>query len=185
MSALGGLDALDVRPGDTLLILGATGGVGSFAVQLAAQRGATVVATATAGDADAFVRALGALETIDHTAGDLAEAVRARFPDGVHALLDLLSRDDAFVRMAGTVRDGGRIATTQSVADVAALASRGIHATNIMASPTPAKLTLLAEQVVAGTLRVEIQQAFPLAETSAALAAYLGGTRGKLVLTMA
>jgi NADPH:quinone reductase-like Zn-dependent oxidoreductase len=51
-----------------------------------------------------------------------------------------------------------------------------------MGSPTPQKLAALADQVAAGTLRVEVQQVFPLADAAAALAAFQAGTRGKLVL---
>jgi NADPH:quinone reductase-like Zn-dependent oxidoreductase len=86
--------------------------------------------------------------------------------------------------MAALLRDGGRIATTLSAADVEDLAARGIRATNVMGSPTPAKLASLAAQVVAGTLRVEVQQTFPLAEAAAAFAAFLAGTRGKIVVTV-
>jgi NADPH:quinone reductase-like Zn-dependent oxidoreductase len=95
-----------------------------------------------------------------------------------------VSRDDAFVRMAELVRDGGRIATTLSTADVDGLAARGIRATNVMATPTGAKLAMLAEQAATGSLRVEVQRTFPLAEAPAALAAFMAGTRGKIVLTI-
>ena len=164
--------------------MGATGGVGAVAVQLAGQRGASVIATAKAGDEEAFVRALGASETVDYATEDVATAIRARVPGGIDALIDTVSRDDAFVRMAELVRDGGRIATTLSTADVDGLAARGIRATNVVALPTPGKLAMLAEQAASGTLRVEVQRTFPLAEAPAALAAFMAGTRGKIVLTI-
>ncbi len=53
-----------------------------------------------------------------------------------------------------------------------------------MGAPTPEKLTVLADQVAAGALRLEIQQTYPLAEAPAALAAFAAGTRGKIVLTV-
>ena len=71
-----------------MVVAGATGGVGSFAVQLAAQRGATVMATARPGEDEKFVRALGATEVVDYGAGDVAAAIRARHPEGVAALVD-------------------------------------------------------------------------------------------------
>jgi NADPH:quinone reductase-like Zn-dependent oxidoreductase len=165
-----------------VVVAGATGGVGSIAVQLAAQRGATVIATAKPGDDEAFVRALGASVTVDYSSGDVAEAIRALYPDGVTALIDTVNRGEAFAPMAALVRDGGRIATTLSTADVEALAARDVRATNVMGTPTPEKLRLLAAQVADDTLRVEIQQTYPLAEAPLAFAAFMAGTRGKLVL---
>jgi NADPH:quinone reductase-like Zn-dependent oxidoreductase len=181
-TALDAVDAAEVGAGDVVLVIGATGGVGSIAVQLAAQRGATVIATARSGEQEAFVRSLGAAETVDYTAGDVVEAMRARYPGGIDSLIDLVNRADGFAAVSSLVRDGGRIATTMGAADVEALAARGIRATNVMGAPTPGKLTDLAGQVAAGTLRIEIQQTFPLADAAAALAAFSGGTRGKLVL---
>ena len=64
-TALDAVDAVDPQPGDTVLVMGATGGVGAFAIQFAVQRGARVIATAIPGEDDAFVRSLGATETID------------------------------------------------------------------------------------------------------------------------
>jgi NADPH:quinone reductase-like Zn-dependent oxidoreductase len=181
-TALDSVDAVEVGPGDTVVVAGATGGVGSIAVQLAAQRGATVIATAKAGDEDAFVRRFGASETVDYAGGDVAEAIRSRFPDGVTALIDTVNRGDAFVPMAELVVDGGRVSTTLGAADVEALAGRNVRATNVMGTPTSEKLKALADRVVAGTLRVEIQRTFPLADVSSALAAFSGGTLGKIVL---
>ena len=183
-TALDAVDAVDVGPGDVVLIAGATGGVGSFAIQLAAQRGATVIATARTGDEDAFVRRLGASDTIDYSAGEVADAVRARYPDGVTALIDLVNRGDAFAPMAGLVREGGRIATTLSAADVEALATRNVRATNVMGAPTPEKLTTLAEAAAAGTLHVQVQRTFPLERAGEALQTFSGGTLGKLVVVV-
>ena len=86
--------------------------------------------------------------------------------------------------LVALVRDGGRIATTLGAADVEDLAARNVRATNIMGAPTPEKLTVVADQVAAGALRLEIQQTYPLAEAPAALAAFAAGTRGKIVLTV-
>jgi NADPH:quinone reductase-like Zn-dependent oxidoreductase len=183
-TALDAVQAVDVKPGDVILIAGATGGVGSFAVQLAAQRGATVIATAQGRDEEAFVRGLGASDTIDYSAGDVAEAVRAKFPDGVAALIDLVDRGDAFAPIAALVHDGGRIATTLGTADVEALAQRNVRATNVMGSPTHEKLATLAEAAAAGKLRVEVQRTFPLDRADEALRAFSGGTIGKLVLAV-
>ncbi len=181
-TALDAVEAVDIGSGDVVLIAGATGGVGSFAVQLAVQRGATVIATARPGDEEAFVRSLGASDTIDYSDGDIAGAVRAKYPDGVTALIDVVNREEAFTAVAALVRDGGRIASTLGAADAEALAQRNIRATNTMGSPTPEKLTTLAEAVAAGSLRVEVQGTFPLARSQEALQAFGSGTLGKLVV---
>ena len=181
-TALDAVEAVEIGPSDVVLIAGATGGVGSFAVQLAAQRGATVVATARPGAEEDFVRALGASDTVDYSTGDVQTIVREKYSNGVMALIDMVNRDDAFPPMAALVRDGGRIATTLGAADVEALAKRGVRATNIMGAPTPAKLTSLADAAAEGTLRVNVQRTFSLASVDDALRAFSSGTLGKLVL---
>lgn len=183
-TALDSVDAVAVSPGDTVLVVGATGGVGHIALQLAAALGATVIATARTGDEDGFVRRLGAAETVDYTGDDVATSVRARLPDGVDALIDVVSRGDAFTQLAELVRSGGRVATTLGAADIDALTARNVRATNVMGAPTPDKLSSLAELALAGSLRIDVERTYPLAEVEAALAAFQAGTRGKLVLTI-
>lgn len=183
-AALDLVNAASVGAGDIVLIVGATGGVGSIAVQLAAQRGATVIATAKPGDEEAFARALGASETVDYSAGDVPGAVRARYPDGVTVLIDLVNQGEGAGPLAELVRSGGRVATTMGSADVDGLKTRDVTGSNVMAAPTLEKLRSLAAQVAAGTLRVEVQHTFPLAEIGSAFEAFGAGTLGKVVLTM-
>lgn len=183
-TALDAVDAVAPGPGDTVLIMGSTGGVGAFAVQFAAQRGARVLASAKPGDDDAFVRSLGASETIDYTQSGLGDTVRRLAPGGLAGLIDVVSRGEAFMALARLLGDGSRASTTLGAADVAALAERGIRATNVQGNPTPQKLESLAAQAAAGTLQVPVQHVFPLAEAPAAIAAFAAGTRGKLVLTI-
>jgi len=83
ITALTAIDALALSAGSTVLIVGATGGVGSLAVQLAAQAGATVIAPALPQD-EQYLRDLGVTEVVPRD-GDVAAAVRERFPDGVDA----------------------------------------------------------------------------------------------------
>ena len=178
------VDALAPRPGDVIVVAGATGGVGTFAVQLAAQRGATVVATARAGVDAAFARSLGAAETIDFTDGDVASAVLDRYPDGVQGLIDAVSRDEAFRQITTMLAAGGRVATTLGAATADALADRDVEATNIHGSPTEAKLSELAAQVADGRLQVPIQRTYPLDRAAEAIDIFQHGTRGKLVVTV-
>ncbi|MFL5674944.1 MAG: NADP-dependent oxidoreductase [Chloroflexota bacterium] len=183
-TAVDAVEAVDPGIGDTILVIGATGGVGLFALQLAAQRGATVIASAKEGDEAELARALGASETIDYATTDAAATVRERYPDGIDAVIDLVDRADTFGRVADLVRDGGRIATTLGAADVEGLAARGVHATNVAGNPTPEKLDSLIAAVAAGTLRVPIQKTFALDEAAAALEAFTAGTLGKIVLVV-
>ncbi len=85
-AALQAVDAVAPAAGETVLVSGATGGVGAYAVQLAAARGATVIATARPGDDADFVRGLGAAHSVDYT-GDVAAQVRAIRPNGVDVVL--------------------------------------------------------------------------------------------------
>jgi NADPH:quinone reductase-like Zn-dependent oxidoreductase len=184
VTALDAVEAIDVSAGDVVVVAGATGGVGSMAVQLASQRGARVIATARPGDEEEFVRELGASDVVDYSSGDVAGAIRALAPEGVTALIDTVNRDAAFTSMVDLLGEGGRVATTLGAADVEGLAARGVRGTNLMATPTPEKLANLAEQVAAGTLKVAIQQTLPLDRADTAIRAFQGGTLGKLVLTM-
>jgi NADPH:quinone reductase-like Zn-dependent oxidoreductase len=181
-TAMDVFDAVDPESGETVLVIGATGGVGSIAVQLAAQRGATVIATAKSGDEDAFVRSLSASETIDYAVEDVTEIVRRRYPAGVDALIDLVDRNEALAALSAIVKDGGRISTTMNAVDSEALAARRIQGANVAGMPTAEKLAYLAEQVAGGILRIEIQQTFPFEDAPAALEAFMAGTRGKVVV---
>ncbi len=183
-TAFGAVEAVDPGPGDAVLIMGATGGVGAFAIQLCVQRGARVIASARPREDDDFVRSLGAAETIDYTLSGLGDTVRRLVPEGLTGLIDGVSRGEAFMPLAALVRDGGRAATTLGAADVEALAARGVAATNVMGAPTAEKLASLAQQAATGTLQVPIQRTFPLSEAAQAVAAFSAGTRGKLVLTI-
>jgi NADPH:quinone reductase len=80
LAALVSVDAIDPSDGDVVLVVGATGGVGAYTVQLAAARGATVIATGLPED-EAWLRELGADEVVDYT-GDVVSAVRAGHPEG-------------------------------------------------------------------------------------------------------
>ncbi|MEV6977617.1 alcohol dehydrogenase catalytic domain-containing protein [Kitasatospora sp. NPDC093806] len=171
------VDAVAPTEGETVLVVGATGGVGGYATQLAAARGAAVIATARPGAEAAFVTAHGATHTVDPD-GDLAAQVRALAPAGVHAALHLAG-DGAAV--AGLVAAGGRFAST--LHHVPAEAS-DIEATAVLADPSPATLAALAEAVVAGRLRVPLGRRYPLAEVPQALAEFGAGTLGKVGVTV-
>src|ERR687897_1873545 len=97
LTAMDLVDAVDLDEGETVLIVGATGGVGSYATQLAARRGARVIATARQAN-EAFAWELGAAETVDHTRGNLLDAVRMTHPGGIEAIIAVVSDRDVLSR---------------------------------------------------------------------------------------
>lgn len=169
-AALNAVDAVGPTPGETVLVSGATGGVGSIAVQLAAARGASVIATARTGPESEYVHGLGATHAVDFT--DLTAAVRAVAPAGVDAALHLAG-DGAEV--SSLLVEGGRFASTVHFTPERA----DIAATAIMAGPDRATLELLASEVVSGRLKLTVTP-YPLAEFDKALAAFGDGTLGKV-----
>ncbi|HKH11594.1 MAG TPA: NADP-dependent oxidoreductase [Rubrobacter sp.] len=182
LTALDLVDAADLEGRDTVLIVGATGGVGSYAVQLAARRGARVIATARQAN-EAFVRELGATETIDHTTEDLVEAVRAAHPEGIAAIIDMVSDPGVLARMAGLVKEGGRIASSVFAADVGSFAVLGIGATNVGMRPGAGRLEELSRLVDAGEIRVRLERTLPIDRAPEALEeSRTGHVRGKIVL---
>jgi len=182
MTALGAMDAIDPRAGQPVLILGATGGVGAFAVQLAAARDALVIATARP-DAARWIRQLGATVTADYSAGDLSEQVRKAHPGGLAAILDLTGDPVCFAECAELVRDGGTAVSVAFGATPRLLASDRITAINYMLGDKAELLSRITAEVAAGRIKVPVQREVALAETPRALAANrAGGARGKTVI---
>jgi NADPH2:quinone reductase len=181
VAALMCIDAVDPKSGDTILVVGATGGVGGYAVELAASRGANVVATATAADA-ARLTNLGARETIDYTAADLEEQVANHVPR-FNALIDTVSDAEHFGSLVASLEPGGRAATTLGVAIAV---NRGdVQTTNVSASPDPELLTRLARCADSGRLRPTIENVYPLNGAQEAIEEFAGGPRGKIALLLA
>lgn len=184
LTALSCLDAVDPREAETLLVVGATGGVGSCAVQLAALRGARVIATARP-ENEEYALSLGAAETVDHRGGDPVEAVRSAHPGGVDAIIDAASGGKTLARYAGLLGKGGRLASTELAADVEGLAARGVGATNVFVLPDGERLAQIARMADAGELAVTVEDTAPLEEAAWALrVSKAGHVRGKLVLTV-
>ena len=171
ITALLAVDALEISDGDTVLVVGATGGVGSFAVQLAARAGATVLAPALPED-EQYLRELGVSEQLDRNA-DVAAAVRECHPDGVDALLDLVSYAPGAFDAA--LKDGARVASPLNAA------GDGPARTNVMGAPTPENLERLAQLLDGDSLTIAVQRRYRLDQAGDALQA-LGTThtQGKL-----
>jgi NADPH:quinone reductase-like Zn-dependent oxidoreductase len=159
--------------GDTVLVGGAGGGVGVFAVQLALLAGARVIGTGSASSADAL-RALGA-EPVTYGDG-LVDQVRALAPDGVTAALDLHGTDTALAARELGVPDE-RIVTIAAQVD-------GIRAANGAAAPDGA-LEQIADLVASGRLRVPIAATFPVDQIRDAVTLQAGRhVHGKVVVEL-
>ncbi|MFL5902255.1 MAG: zinc-binding dehydrogenase, partial [Solirubrobacteraceae bacterium] len=173
ITAMTAIDALDIAEGDTGLIVGATGGVGSLAVQLAARAGAAIVAPALPED-EQYLRDLGVTELVPRE-GDVAAAVGERFPDGVDALLDLVNYTPGTYDAA--LKDGARVASPTGAA------GEGPGRTMVMAQPTTANLDRVAQLLDGGALKVPVQDAYPLDRATEALQALATShTQGKLAI---
>ncbi len=181
MTALGALDTIGPRPGRSVLIVGATGGVGVFAVQLAAMYGADVIATARS-EADAWIRGLGATHTVDYTSGDVPEQVRKTYPDGVDAVFDLTLDPARFAENAGLVRDGGTAVSAALVATPELLAAERITVVNFMMRNKPDLLARITAEVASGRITVPIQRTITLDQVPDALASGASGARGKTTI---
>ncbi|WP_066371141.1 NADP-dependent oxidoreductase [Herbidospora mongoliensis] len=176
-AALDSLDAVGLADGETVLISGATGGVGALAVQLAAARGARVIATARPGEEADFVTGLADVDLVDYTV-ELDKQVLALVPEGVDAVLHLAGDGR---RLAGLLRPGGRIASTLGLTPDAVEGDLTVH--SIMADPNAATLTVLGDQVASGALRVPVTVTYSLEKAPDAFGAFGAGTLGKIAVT--
>ncbi|MER6524272.1 NADP-dependent oxidoreductase [Streptomyces sp. NPDC001508] len=186
MTALGAIDHLRVPDHGTLLVLGATGGVGTYAVQIAAAQGIRVIATASARLADG-IRKLGAADIAVRGEEPVDQVLRRLAPDGVDAILDAVGDRTANARVAGAVRDGGALFSTAFGLDEHLLAQQRIRTANYRLDRKPERLAGLADLVTAGTVQPVIGSLLPLTEAPRALAGDItpSGLRGKTVLQIA
>ena len=169
------LGRLEVAAGDTVLVHNASGGVGGYAVQLAAARGARVIGTASEVNHE-YLRGLGA-EPVAYGDGP-PERVRELAPDGVDVVVDLVG--GVVEQTLAVLKDGGRHA---SVADDAVEAHGG---TWMWVRPSAEDLTELGRLVDRGALRIELARSVPLAEgVEAYRLSQEGHVRGKIAVRMA
>lgn len=175
-TAAAALEELRVGAGDTVLIHGAAGGVGTFAVQLAAASGATVIGTASERNHE-HLRSLGAIPVIYGEA--LAARVRALAPNGVDVALDLSGTVEALRASLELVGDTRRIGTT---AFQSAAAELGIR--RLSTERSAARLRALTDLYATGRLRIVVRHAYALAEAAEAHRQMeTGHGYGKIVLT--
>jgi len=182
MTALACLEALGLRTGESLVVVGASGGVGSFATELAVAQGIKVTAIARAASASRL-RALGADTVIDPSAEDARAAVAATHPSGVEGLLDAMSDRAGFALWTSVVRRGGAAVITTHAADSEVLQRASVRGGNVDLSPTAELLDRLTRIVVGHQLKVPLERQIRLLDAPAALAELRAGRgTGKTVI---
>jgi len=183
LTALAAVEALDPLNDKVVVVIGATGAVGSFFVQLAAKRGANVIALARPTNSD-YARNLGAAEVVDHTADPVA-AIRAAKPDGIDAIADFTGNQTLLAGVSTLLKPGGVIASTGArQLDSEAYAARGLKVVAANRLPLD-RLTDLTRAVEVDGIRPPHIERHPLDDAAAALARVgQRHNRGKVVLTI-
>jgi NADPH:quinone reductase-like Zn-dependent oxidoreductase len=172
-------DQAGLAAGQKILVHAASGGVGSMAVQLAKAKGAYVIGTASARNAD-FVKSLGADEVIDYTSIKFEDVVKH-----VDVVFDLLG-GETLERSLAVLKKGGFIVTAVQPLDEEALKAHGVRGAMVAAQPNAAQLEEIVALVEAGKVKTFVEKVMPLGEAKEALKlSKQGRTRGKIVLTVA
>jgi NADPH:quinone reductase-like Zn-dependent oxidoreductase len=165
--------------GQTILIHGGSGGVGSFAVQIAKARGARVIATASTANQD-LLKQLGADVAIDYTKARFEEIAK-----DVDAVLDPVGKE-TLARSYGVVKKGGIVMSLVARPDRVELEKRGIHGAAISVHADAEDLAEIAHLIDAGKIKPIVTQVLPLSEAiEAQRQAATHHTRGKVVLRVA
>ncbi|MFF3819636.1 NADP-dependent oxidoreductase [Streptomyces bluensis] len=179
LTAAQSVELLGLRSGQTVLITGAEGAVGGYAVQLAKRRGLVVIASDLSAEGQFATEVAGA-DAYVPGGGDLVGAVRALHREGVDAVLDTATLGQAVI---GAVADGGTFVTTRP--DAMPESERGIRLRVTQVGADGATLTTLSDLAAAGELALRVAETYPLEEAAKAHARLAaGGLRGRIVLTM-
>ena len=165
--------------GQTVLIHGGSGGVGSLAIQIAKAHGAKVIATASTSNQE-LLRQFGADQTIDYTKTKFEDVVK-----NVDVVIDSVG-GETLARSYGVVKKGGIVVSLVAEVDKAALEAHGIRGEFIGVRPDGQRLEEITKLIDAGALKPLVSQVFPLSgATEAQQAAATHHTRGKIVLKVA
>lgn len=169
MTAWFALETLGLNSGERLLIVGATGGVGGLAVQLARTRGISVVAVGRPGS-EGYLQNLGANEVVAQAGPEPSvDPIRRLRPEGFDGLLDLVSDPARFALYASLLRPEGiavsPIGSARSETESRAPGAR--REVNLQLIPRPALMERLVAEVVSGRLRVPLEERYPLEEVPA------------------
>jgi NADPH:quinone reductase-like Zn-dependent oxidoreductase len=173
------VDVAKLNAGQTILIHGGSGGVGSFAVQIAKARGARVIATASTANQD-LLKQLGADVAVDYTKTRFEDVVK-----DVDAVLDPVGKE-TLTRSYDVVKKGGIVMSLVALPDRAELKKREIHGAAISVHPDAADLAEIGQLIDAGKIKPIVTQILPLSEAIVAQQqAATHHTRGKVVLRIA
>ncbi|ATL45860.1 alcohol dehydrogenase [Chitinophaga caeni] len=182
MTAMQLLEKLGLKPGQKLLIVGATGGVGSFTTEIAAALGLYTVVTASPANYQRMLD-LGAKEIIDHTKAPVIPQAQVKHPEGVDGLIDLVSNAEEFDKMCGLVKPGGTALTTLFVANAEAIRSKGLKGGNFETKGSPEALDELSNMIDQQKIIVPVGNIISLKEAPEAVALSKNGkARGKTVI---
>jgi len=178
-AAVDAFDAANVTANQTVLVVGATGGVGQQVLQLAVRAGATVIATAHSQEEIELVTQLGAAHTVDYR-GDIVEQVRSLYADGVDVVLHFAGDPAPLVAV---VKSGGTLVSTmlRSADDVPA---ENVKVVSIYASPSAVTLDRVARHQAEQHTTVTVQRVYDLEQTGQAIKHFAAGTLGKLVISI-
>ncbi|MFZ5468882.1 MAG: quinone oxidoreductase family protein [Myxococcota bacterium] len=183
ITALRGLeDELQLRPGQSLMVFGASGGIGHLAVQLAKRMGARVLAVASGADGLELVKKLGADAVVEGHRGDVAAAMEAFAPGGLDAALALAGGkelDAALKRM----KKGGRVAYPNGVEPVPEV-PQGVERRAYDGVPSPEAFARLNQLIAHGPFHVTLGHVYPLEEAAQAHRDVLRHHLGKLALRL-
>jgi NADPH:quinone reductase len=181
ITALAGLDTtLGLKNGESVLILGASGGVGHLAVQFAKRMGARVLAVASGDDGVAFVRGLGADKVVDGKKDDIAAAARQSAPQGLDAVL-LTAGGEAAEKALSTLRQGGRAAYPNGVEPIPKERA-GIKIQSYNGEYAPPPFERVNRLIEAGPFAVHVARTFHLDQAADAQRALEDHYLGKLAL---
>jgi NADPH:quinone reductase-like Zn-dependent oxidoreductase len=173
------IDTAKLSKGQTVLIHGGSGGVGSFAIQIAKERGAKVIATASTPNQD-LLKQLGADVAIDYTKTKFEDVAK-----DVDVVLDSIGKD-TLARSYGVVKKGGFIVTLVARVDQAELDKHGIRGASLSVKPDSNELAEIGKLIDENQIKVVVSQTFPLADAAKAQEQVATGhTRGKIVLKIA
>ena len=173
------VDTAQLKAGQTVLIHGGSGGVGSFAVQIAKARGARVLATASTANQD-LLKQLGAEIPIDYTTAKFEEIAK-----DVDVVLDAVGRD-TLARSYAVVKKGGIVCTLRSPPDPAELEKCAIRGAAIAVRPNADDLAEITKLIEAKKIKPIVSEVLPLTEAAKAdEQAETHHTRGKVVLKIA
>ncbi len=173
------MDVAKLQPGQTILIHGGSGGVGSFAIQIAKARGARVIATASTANQD-LLKQLGADVAVDYTKTKFEDVAK-----DVDAVLDPVGKE-TLARSYGVVKKGGIVMSLVALPDKDELQKRSIRGAAISVHPDAEDLAEIAQLIDTGKIKPIVTQVLPLSEAVAAQQqAATHHTRGKVVLRIA